>query len=84
MDAWATSSVNVSAFAFVAQMAAALEADVTAFEILFMEKFICMTAMIRIAKNPNIDLKTDPEAVVVSCTAVHNSVPEPETAEEAE
>ena len=29
-------------------------------------------------------LKTDPEAVVVSCTAVHNSVPEPETAEEAE
>ena len=30
------------------------------------------------------DLKTDPEAVVVSCTAVHNSVPEPETAEEAE
>ena len=39
---------------------------------------------LEIAKNPNIDLKTDPEAVVVSCTAVHNSVPEPETAEEAE
>ena len=39
---------------------------------------------LKIAKNPNIDLKTDPEAVVVSCTAVHNSVPEPETAEEAE
>ena len=39
---------------------------------------------LEIAKNPNIDLKTDPEAVVVSCTAVHNSVAEPETAEEAE
>ena len=39
---------------------------------------------LEIAKNPNIDLKTDPEAVVVSCTAVHNSVPEPETTEEAE
>ena len=39
---------------------------------------------LEIAKNPNIDLKTDPEAVVVSCTAVHNSVPETETAEEAE
>ena len=39
---------------------------------------------LEIAKNPNIDLKTDPEAVVVSCTAVNNSVPEPETAEEAE
>ena len=39
---------------------------------------------LEIAKNPNIDLKTDPEAVVVSCTVVHNSVPEPETAEEAE
>ena len=39
---------------------------------------------LEIAKNPNIDLKTDPEAVVVSCTAVHNSVPEPETAEETE
>ena len=39
---------------------------------------------LEIAKNPNIDLKTDPEAVVVSCTAVHNSVPEQETAEEAE
>ena len=39
---------------------------------------------LEIAKNPNIDLKTDPEAVVVSCTAVHNSVPEPETDEEAE
>ena len=38
---------------------------------------------LEIAKNPNIDLKTDPEAVVVSCTVVHNSVPEPETAEEA-
>ena len=37
-----------------------------------------------IASNPDIDLMTDPEAVVVSCTAVHNSVPEPETAEEAE
>ena len=39
---------------------------------------------LEIAKNPNIDLKTDLEAVVVSCTAVHNSVPEPETVEEAE
>ena len=39
---------------------------------------------LEIAKNPNIDLKTDPEAVVVSCTAVHNSEQNPETAEEAE
>ena len=34
-----------------------------------------------IAKNPDIDLKTDPEAVVVTVMVVHNDVPEEDAAE---
>lgn len=37
---------------------------------------------LEIAKDKEIDLSTDPEAVVATVTAVHNVVPETETAEE--
>ncbi len=36
---------------------------------------------LEIAKNPNIDLKTDPEAVVVTVTRAHNAPVEEETEE---
>lgn len=37
---------------------------------------------LEIAKNEKIDLLTDPDATVVTVTEVHNSVPEPEAADE--
>ena len=39
---------------------------------------------LEIAKDKEIDLSTDPEAVVATVTAVHNVVPETETEETAE